>query len=197
MAALLGATSVAQAANITAVWDISDAIPEPPRASWVPATGHTLFLKKVYPTNELAPGFEAGGEHFNLDLTQPSGLIEYDDGTAHLFGRASNGVHTFDIDFTYSGYVGPDETPPADSPKGWPKNQPGVTDDWWYYTGLTGTLSEVGGPLNLQVSRVGPAFQLGNSASLFNTGMGASNWFEAIQWVDGACADFAGGIYGG
>ena len=100
---------------------------------------------------------------------------ECGDGTARFTGTASNGSHTLTFSLLYSGFS---SSTPAGSPKenrcDWVD-----TDDWFYYTEVSGTIQK--GSHTYQISRRGPAFQVGVGAN--ETGdphkFGASGWFNA------------------
>jgi len=100
---------------------------------------------------------------------------ECGDGTARLTGSATYSGTTYDIDIIYSGYA---DTPPQGSPK---NNNCGSTDatGWFYYSTMTGTLTSGSTVYNL--SRRGPAFQVGNGANITTTGYGGSGWFDAVD----------------
>ena len=105
---------------------------------------------------------------------------EFSDGTARLTGLLVN-THRSDVrlvaDVTFSGRT---TSAPAGSPKSHLCGGGGQSGSYYYYTQasgqLTGTDHLAGG--QLQISRTGPAFQVGvganvNDANLF----GASGWF--------------------
>ena len=100
-------------------------------------------------------------------------------------------VNAFDINPTCTDKLGGPAPGPVD------------TETFWYYPGLTGTLTEVGGPpinsdgdpLVLDVfTKIAP-FQVGVGASNANEWMGASGWMEGYTWLDGPCDP--NGRYGG
>jgi len=119
----------------------------------------------------------------NLVFTpNPAGCwIEYPDGTATFTGRVHSRTNVncgFDIDVHLSGRT---TTPPPGSPKHDPSNDPPAdTSTWYFYPVWSGTLRGFGpcwdGAI-LQITRFGPAFQVGVGANLKNVHFGASGWF--------------------
>ncbi|MEW7290321.1 T9SS type A sorting domain-containing protein [Aquimarina sp. 2304DJ70-9] len=104
---------------------------------------------------------------------------EFADGTATLKGTVADNNDAqivLEIDVTYTGRTA---TTPPDSPKDHFCN----TEDsngWIYYTGVTGTISQTDGSWSFDISRMGPAFQLGNGANVTEDEVGrygASGWF--------------------
>lgn len=116
----------------------------------------------------------------------PGTFTEYADGTATLSGhavRAGDAGTGFDVSVTLSGYT---ETAPAGSPKkelasgAYAENGgPVDTSTFTYYTTFSGTLTGFGNwaGASLTITRVGPAFQVGEGANNKNVGFGASAWF--------------------
>ncbi len=107
----------------------------------------------------------------NRFVTSSSSFVTKTDGTAAYSAVGSNGTDTVTVELTFSGYT---VSPPMDSPKeNW--CTPHDTSDWVYYSTTTGTVvSELHG--TFQVTRKGPAFQLGNGADVTRNGFGASGW---------------------
>ncbi len=107
----------------------------------------------------------------NRFVTTSSSFKTYNNGTAHYTSVASNGTDNIEVDVTFSGYT---TTAPQDSPKeNW--CSPHDTSDWAYYTTTTGTIvSELHGTFD--VTRKGPAFQIGDGADVTREGFGASGW---------------------
>lgn len=110
---------------------------------------------------------------------QNGSMVEYDDGTAHITGIAVNNVHPtqkWNIDVTLSGRT---FNSPAGSPKDHECN-PTVTDDWYYYTAVTGSflgLEEFAGA-EIAIDRRGPAFQMGTGANVFEL----NSKFDGCGW---------------
>ncbi|WP_299312693.1 collagen-binding domain-containing protein [uncultured Aquimarina sp.] len=115
----------------------------------------------------------------NVDLE----WIELSDGTATLTGTIFDHTltqTTYEVNAIYSGRT---STTPANSPKGHECN----TEDesaWIYYTDLTGTVTSTDGSWSIDLSRRGPAFQLGNGANVTETEQGkygACGWFDTTD----------------
>lgn len=134
--------------------------------------GHALWLDK----NGTDYVF---GDH-------PGSFVELGDGTARLTGTvfsASDPSRGFEIDVSFSGFT---TTTPPGSPKLELHSAAYVANGgpidpatWWYYTGFSGTLTGVGslaGAL-VDLTRTGPAFQVGVGANNKNLAFGASGWF--------------------
>jgi len=110
-------------------------------------------------------------------------MVEFDDGTARLTGTAINNIHpthTWDLNVILSGRT-------FNSPIGSPKDhncQPTITDDWYYYTTMNGSL--LGGGdfegAEITIDRRGPAFQIGTSANVneVNTKFDGCGWYNVI-----------------
>lgn len=142
--------------------------------------GHVIWLPGIG-TDFV---FDAGGS-----------FMERQDGTAHLFGivsRVSNHDQCFILDVTMSNRASPGD--PGYAPAGSPKKELGAaayienggtvdTSTWHYYETVNGTLTGCkdfkGGKLN--VTRVGPAFQVGFGASGKNVRYGASGWLTVTK----------------
>ncbi|MFD2562830.1 T9SS type A sorting domain-containing protein [Aquimarina rubra] len=112
----------------------------------------------------------------NVDLV----WNENTDGTATLKGEVFeyNSTNTsFMVDATFTGFT---STPPAGSPK----DSSCQTEDatgWVYYTGMSGTITQIDGTLSYDISRRGEAFQVGNGANVFEytpAVYGGSGWFN-------------------
>jgi hypothetical protein len=111
------------------------------------------------------------------------------DGTATLQGTlrsVSNPNNAFTVAVQLGGYSA---TPPADSPKielsanAYVQNGgPIDPSTWYYYTTFTGTLTGIGNYAGavIDMTRFGPAFQVGVGANGKNTHFGASGWFNVI-----------------
>ncbi|WP_298544828.1 collagen-binding domain-containing protein [uncultured Aquimarina sp.] len=108
---------------------------------------------------------------------------ELGDGTATLTGTIFDHTltqMTYEVNAIYSGRT---STTPTNSPKGHECN----TEDesaWIYYTGLTGTVASTDGSWSIDLSRRGPAFQLGNGANVTETEQGrygACGWFNTTD----------------
>ncbi|MEB3345432.1 hypothetical protein U6A24_08185 [Aquimarina gracilis] len=105
---------------------------------------------------------------------------ELADGTATLKGKVVDNDDpqiVLEVDVTYSGRT---VTAPSGSPKEHFCNTENA-DGWIYYTDVTGSVNEIGGPLSFTITRKGPAFQLGNGANVTEDEAGrygASGWFD-------------------
>jgi hypothetical protein len=115
----------------------------------------------------------------NVFYTAGSNLVftEYTNGTATIKGNVHANGATYTVNATLTGRT----CTSAGSPKLGDGN--GVcgpngmnTTNWYYYTGLSGTMTTAHGTINL--TRNGPAFQVGNFANLQQNVMGASGWFN-------------------
>ena len=109
-------------------------------------------------------------------------FTEYSDGTAQLTGAIVNNENpdlTFNVHVEFSGRT---FNPPAGSPRDHVCH-PGSTDGWYYYPYLEGTLTGVGqcwGTM-LEITSVGPSFQVGNGANITSsnaTAFGGSGWLN-------------------
>ncbi|MDY8134610.1 T9SS type A sorting domain-containing protein [Aquimarina sp. 2201CG5-10] len=118
-----------------------------------------------------------GGRYFsNVDLKWK----ELGDGTATLTGTVFDYTHTqttYEVDVIFSGRT---ENPPTGSPKEhWCNNED--SNDWVYYPEFTGTVTRTDGSWSFDLSRKGPAFQLGNGANVTENILGkygGSGWFD-------------------
>ena len=141
-------------------------------------------LKNVIVAGNTAPsGPDVGGELVSL------GHNLLGDGTATIEGEVrsrANPNKCFHVEFQLTGRT---SIAPPDSPKlqlcdDAYVNRGGPVDPstWRYYTGLTGVLTGVGSYAGavVNVTRVGPAFQVGDGASGKNSTFGASAWFTWI-----------------
>jgi hypothetical protein len=105
-------------------------------------------------------------------------FTEYTNGTASLKGNVHTGGGTYYVNVSLSGRT----CASAGSPKLGDGN--GVcgansgfnTTAWYYYTSTTGSLTTPHGTIN--ITRNGPAFQIGNFANLQQNVFGASGWFN-------------------
>ncbi len=108
---------------------------------------------------------------------------ELADGTATLKGTVvdnNDSQITLEVDVTYTGRT---TVPPVDSPKEHLCNTEDSTG-WIYYTDVTGTISSTDGSWSFDISRMGPAFQLGNGANITEEEVGkygASGWFNTTD----------------
>ena len=142
-------------------------------------------------------------EHQRFHATEKS------DGTATLTGtiyRASHPTWLFDANVTFSGRVDPGAYGYA--PAGSPKRElapnayvelggPVDTNAWRYYQATSGRLTGAGalsGAL-IDLSRMGPAFQVGVGANGKNVKHGASGWLDVrvkTQPTTGICLPWCG-----
>jgi len=134
-----------------------------------------------YPIEEMAKCDVPAGNTEELHIinaydsrfyTTASSFIAYGDGTAQYTATASNGLDTIEANIIFSGYT---TVAPQDSPM---LNDCDVYDTsaYVYWTDTKGTItSELHGVFN--ISRKGPAFQMGNGADVRRAGFGASGWF--------------------
>ncbi|WP_219007743.1 collagen-binding domain-containing protein [Aquimarina litoralis] len=113
----------------------------------------------------------------NVDLVWSENAI---DGTATLKGEVFeyNSTNTsFMVDATFTGFT---DVPPAGSPKA-SSCQTEDPTGWIYYTGISGTITQIDGALSYDISRRGEAFQVGNGANVFEytpAVYGGSGWFN-------------------
>jgi hypothetical protein len=117
----------------------------------------------------------------------PGTFVTLPDGTARLQGTlrsVSNPSNAFVVDVQLSGYS---STPPSGSPKkellpnAYVENGgPIDPSTWYYYTGLSGTLTGIGNYAGavININGLGAAFQVGVGANGKNTHFGASGWFN-------------------
>lgn len=161
-------------------------------------------------------GQAAGGHAFYLPgigtdfvWATPGQFTEKSDGTATLTGtiyRASHPTWLFDANVTFSGRVDPGAYGYA--PAGSPKRElapnayvelggPVDTNAWRYYQATSGRLTGAGalsGAL-IDLSRMGPAFQVGVGANGKNVKHGASGWLDVrvkTQPTTGICLPWCG-----
>ncbi|MGE3166881.1 MAG: hypothetical protein AB7O52_18400, partial [Planctomycetota bacterium] len=122
----------------------------------------------------------------------PAELHEFPDGTAWLTGvahRKDNPSQQLVVDVNFSGRLNPGD--PGHAPSGSPaisSSSPAlasnggaaVPGNWYYYVETTGTFTGAGSldGLVVQVSRRGPAFQVGTGANQKNMHFGASGWLD-------------------
>lgn len=115
----------------------------------------------------------------NIDLEWE----EFEDGTATIKGTVFDDtltMETYEVDATYSGRT---TTPPEDSPKDHQCNDENP-DEWVYYTELTGSITQSDGSWSVDLTRMGPAFQLGNGANISEREAGkygGSGWFNTTD----------------
>jgi choice-of-anchor A domain-containing protein len=133
------------------------------------ATGHAVWL----------PGIST-----SLVADAPLSWTTYSDGTATLTGTVTDGVGSFDVDVSFSGYTG---TAPASSPKLELPSTAYVSgggaidpSTWEYYTSFSGDLTGAGGYAGgaIKIAKVGPAFQVGAGANGKDADDGGSGWFD-------------------
>jgi hypothetical protein len=104
-------------------------------------------------------------------------FTEYTNGTATLIGNVHTGGGSYQVNVSFSGRT----CASAGSPKlgdgnGTCASNAGFnTTAWYYYTSTTGTMTTPHGTIN--ITRNGPAFQVGNFANLQQNVFGASGWF--------------------
>ena len=115
----------------------------------------------------------------NIDLK----WTELANGTATLKGTVvdnNDAQNILEVDVVYTGRT---TTTPANSPK----DHFCHTEDangWIYYTEVSGTIQKPDGSWSFDISRMGPAFQLGNGANVTETEVGkygASGWFNTTD----------------
>ncbi len=87
---------------------------------------------------------------------------------------------TLEVDVIYSGKT---ITAPAGSPKNHFCNSES-TSGWIYYTDVSGSVTQTDGSWSFDISRRGPAFQLGNGANITEEEVGkygGSGWFDTTD----------------
>ena len=140
---------------------------------------------------------------FLSEPEEPNFVFDAETGTARMTGRVQDGNVMFDVDVTFSGFVGPEETAPSGSPKRELKNEcyVGAVDPatWSYFTGLSGFLTAVPGSFYeggvITIGRDGPAMQVGIGANGKNTEFGFSAWLTRSvqqQPTNGNTISFSG-----
>ena len=110
-------------------------------------------------------------------------FTEHHNNTAQLNGRVvdrSNPNRGLDVNVVFHGKT---TTAPESSPKVYKHfiDPDPYTHTWTYYTSFSGSITgwgELAG-LNIEVSRHGPAFQIGSGANLNDLQYGAASWFTA------------------
>ena len=111
--------------------------------------------------------------HLSGDSTQYT-WTQYLNGDARLTGTgltATGLAGTYDMDILYTGYT---TTPPINSPKH-SNCFTSTATGWGYWNGTSGTITSSSyGVIN--VSKTGPAMQIGNGANITQSGFGASGW---------------------
>ncbi len=168
-AVLVYMASAASAVSVTAQYDVTAAVAGGghDHVLWIPSLGFTK--------NEFVP---AGT------------LTEFDDGTATISGMARLGANGFDVDGTFTGRtaIAPPGSPKYEGNGALQAFQMANSANWWYYTGLTGTLKGVGSFAGDEYYfvRYGPAFQLGVGANLKNQEFGGAAWLSIYaRKIDG------------
>lgn len=130
-----------------------------------------------------------------FDTALPHLFVENGDGTADLSGvvySRAQPSNRWNVSICFTERVNPGDAsyPPAGSPKRELKSsayvdQQGPVDPstWHYYREFSGTLTGVGANqgCSVQVSRRGPAFQVGVGANGKNIRPGASGWLDAVR----------------
>ncbi|MHA7058751.1 collagen-binding domain-containing protein [Aquimarina sp. M1] len=115
----------------------------------------------------------------NIDLE----WNELSNGTATLTGTIFDHTLTqlnYEVNAVYSGRT---TSTPVNSPKEHECNNE-EESGWIYYTELTGTVTSADGSWSIDLSRRGPAFQLGNGANVTETEQGkygACGWFNTTD----------------
>ncbi|WP_378175602.1 hypothetical protein [Aquimarina sp. SS2-1] len=108
---------------------------------------------------------------------------EFADGSAKLSGTVYDHTleqKTYEVDALFTGKT---LNTPANSPKEHVCNDEDSAR-WTYYTGLTGTVKSTDGSWSVNLSRRGPAFQMGNGANQTETEagkFGACGWFDTTD----------------
>jgi len=147
---LLALSTTTNAALITKQWQVSDAV-----------STHGLW------TNGLSFN---GDNSFNF--TNDTFLTEYDDGTATLLGGAEDSGVTWVINILFEGYNADPDGPVKTG--GGP-----LLDSWDFYYETSGTISTSDdGGFVANVSRMGPALQIGFGANDKTSDFGASAWLS-------------------
>jgi len=123
----------------------------------------------------------------DLQFDPPAEFIENNDGTATLVGTAyanTDPTAILHVDVVLSGRT---DSTPSGSPKLELRDSAYVGDGgpvdpatWYYYTGVTGTFYGDGSLAGavVDISRRGPAFQVGEGANGKNGAFGGSCWFD-------------------
>ncbi len=108
---------------------------------------------------------------------------ELADGTAKLVGTVidnDNPLIALEVDVTYSGKT---TVTPSGSPKNHLCNSEN-SNGWIYYTDVSGSITQNDGSWVFDISRRGPAFQLGNGANITEEEerrYGGSGWFDTTD----------------
>ena len=145
------------------------------------------FSDPVYNSGPNGHAFWLPGLSTDLVFTpSPGSFTVNNDGTATLTGTLhskSNPANGFTVTVSFSGYT---TTPPDGSPKkelfdsAYVQNGGPIDPSTWvYYTSYTGTLTGTGSYAGavIQLTKTGPAFQIGNGANGKNGNFGASGWY--------------------
>ena len=134
----------------------------------------------------------------------PGSFIQNPDGTANMNGTLrslSNSNNAWTVSITFTGRT---TVAPAGSPKKELKASAYIENGgpvnpatWIYYTGYNGTLTGLNNNAGavLNITRVGPAFQVGVGANGKNLNFGASGWYKwtlVSQPNSGACLPTTG-----
>jgi Ricin-type beta-trefoil lectin domain-like/HYR domain/Secretion system C-terminal sorting domain len=104
-------------------------------------------------------------------------FTEYTNGTATLIGNVHTGGGSYNVNVSFSGRTCASAGSPklGDGNGTCAANAGYNTTAWYYYTSTTGTMTTPHGTIN--ITRNGPAFQVGNFANLQQNVFGASGWF--------------------
>ncbi len=101
-------------------------------------------------------------------------FTEFNDGTAVLEGSLRKNGQTGHLIVNFSGRT-------FDAPAGSPKYELCISnggEGWYYYPTFDGTFTYPDGSTTT-ITRRGPAFQVGEGASLQDNGLGGSGWFDS------------------
>lgn len=142
-----------------------------------------VFVKTEYAVSDAisSHGLWTGNDFFNGDrsfnIQDDTRLFTYSDDTARLVGTAEDSGVTWALDILFEDFT----TTPGTGTNA-PKTGGGpVLPSWEYYETITGTITRTdvaSGPA-VDVSRTGPAFQVGFGANDKTPAFGASAWLKA------------------
>ncbi|MBK8564658.1 MAG: hypothetical protein IPN76_15320 [Saprospiraceae bacterium] len=93
---------------------------------------------------------------------------EFPNGTATLTGTVKKGTSTMNVNLNFTGKT---SAAPANSPH-YDLCVSSGGSSWYYYTNFSGTIG------SYNITKYGPAFQVGNGANLQDNTFGASGWFS-------------------
>ncbi len=145
-----------------------------------------------------------GCDELRWSWVSPAEYTSYKNGTAWLRGVIADNSdpdNMFQVSVTLSGRESASHNtgsfPPPMSPKLSGVNSSALAEnggpidpsDWHYYTGLSGTLTGMGDMLgtNYDVTRAGPAVQVGYGASLKNAEYGIATWLDLNRTSGTGC----------